>query len=352
MRKILIITSSLQLGGIERVSTSLANAFSEAGYVVSFLTIFRHKKFFSLKEEIFCIEPGVGIPQRLNILTAPVRIRRSVKKFNPDTILVFNKFYGALTLLGLMFCKVPVYITERASPHYRFPLPIHVFNKIIFSLFSPDGIIAQTNYAATFQREYYKNGVPVKVINNPLSEIKSYNLPRKKVVIAVGRLNDRLKGFDLLIEAFSIIKNQDWQLQFAGNKIEESGLKVLVKEKNLDDRVIFLGQVTDIDKLYSEAGIFVLPSRSEGFPNALVEAMACGAPCISFKCKAGPEEIITHNENGLLVEADDVKALAEAIDFLIENPLERNRIGENAKKVRNRFDKDVIAMKYLDFILS
>lgn len=352
LSKILIISSSLKLGGIERASSNLANEFARAGHLVYFFCVFRQKPFFSLEKSVEIIEPRVKSSQRLNIIDAPLRIRRAVKKIKPDAILVFNKFYSAQTLLGLAGLKYKIFVSERASPFYRFPFTIEIFNKLVFSIFKPTGVVAQTHFAANKQKEYYKKGTSIKVIPNALREIKKFDVQKRQVVLGVGRLSDHLKGFDLLIDAWSQLKNKQWNLVLTGRMEENPIIEEKVRKYGLENNIEFVGRVNNIDLLYAEAGVFVIPSRSEGFPNALVEAMASGLPVISFNFHTGVEEIITKNHNGILVENGNTKKLAEAIDFLIADEAERSRLGKNAKEIRNRLEGKQISSEVLGFILT
>ena len=193
----------------------------------------------------------------------------------------------------------------------------------------------------------------IKVIPNALMDIQLYpdNI-RKRQILAVGRLNDHLKGFDRLLEAFAKIKDQYWQLVFVGDDKDGCHLKKQALELNVLSRVLFLGKVMDMSMVYAQAGIFVIPSRSEGFPNALCEAMAAGLPCISYDFIAGPRDIITDGHDGLIVENGNSDGMAAAIDYLIENPKERDRLGGNALSIRDRLKLDVIGKDYLTFIMD
>jgi glycosyltransferase involved in cell wall biosynthesis len=228
---------------------------------------------------------------------------------------------------------------------------VSLFNKIVYTICTPAGLISQTWLAAEKQQRFFKNRTRIKVIHNGVKKVILYpETKRQKKILAVGRLNDHLKGFDRLIEAFAIIKDQDWQLVFAGPDEKGEHLKNQAYELGVHNRVRFLGQVKDMDRLYAEAGIFVIPSRSEGFPNALCEAMAAGLPSISFDFCAGPRELINSDENGLIVPDGDINSLAGAIDYLISEPKERDRLGNKAMEIRDRLDANKIADQWLAFI--
>jgi glycosyltransferase involved in cell wall biosynthesis len=353
LKKILIISPSLKMGGMERAACNLANIFADKGYNVYYYVIFKNKRFFKLNNNIILIEPEGEInPQRLKILRTLFKIRKTVKITKPDTIIVFNKFYSAVTMVALAGIKVPIFISDRASPLFSWPIHIAVFNKIIFGLLKPTGAIAQTIVAAEYQAKYFSRKTKIAVIPNLLKEVKCYDIKKENIILAVGRLNDALKGFDRLIEAFSKIYAPDWKLVFAGGDEEGEQLQQQAKKLGISDRVNYLGKVGDIDRIYSEAKIFVIPSRSEGFPNALCEAMAAGLPCISFDFIAGPRELIINDYNGYIVENGNINELAKKIKYLIENEAERSRIGKNAIAIREKLNKEVITNNLLEFVIK
>lgn len=353
-KKICIVGPSLQLGGIERASVTIANYLKVAGHEILFLTIFKQRQFFQLEKDIRIDEPEDGSNMtRLHPIRTILRIRRVVSRFKPDSILAYNKFYASLVVLALFGTSYPVYVSDRASPYYRWRQSIKWFMKAVYLVFPPKGAIAQTTLAAAFQKKYFSKKTKVKVIPNAIRSVIQYpGIYREKIILAVGRLHDRLKGFDQLIEAFALVDRPEWKLTFAGSTKGAEYLEELVLKHKLEDRVVFLGEVKNIDLHYAKAGIFVIPSRSEGFPNALCEAMSAGAPCISFDFVAGPRDIITSGVDGIIVKEGNVIEMASAIENLIDNPELRKQVGENAANTSKRFECEIIGQKIADFILA
>ena len=239
--KRLIIAPCLAMGGIERASSNTANGLSELGAKVYFLSLFKKEAFFKLNEGIEIIEPQGFNKTKLSLFKSILWIRKEVKRVNPEHILVFNKFYGAITALALLGTKYPYFLSERSSPLFVWRQPMRAINKFAFSIKPPKGVIAQTNIAAEYQRKYFKK-TEVIVIPKSVREVQLFpEIKREKVILAVGRLNDYLKGFDLLIESFAKLKNQDWELHIAGGDEEGEALKEQAERLGVINRIKSLG---------------------------------------------------------------------------------------------------------------
>ena len=349
--KLIVIGPSLSMGGVERATSNTLNGLVEMVKTdnLIFLSIFKRNFFFKIDDKIKVIEPENININKINLLKTIFYIRKNCliqKRDNEKCkVLVFGKFYGAIVSLALIFTGIPIFISDRQSPLYKWGLKNKFFNKISYKLNPPQGVIAQTEIAATYQRKYFKKS-KVVVIPNSVREVKLYpEIKREKVILAVGRLNDYLKGFDLLIESFAKLKNQDWELHIAGGDEEGEALKEQAERLGVINRIKFLGKVKEIDKCYAYAGMFVIPSRSEGFPNALAEAMTAGCCCVAFDFVAGPRDLIVNNENGCIVSNVDVFALANTIDELILNHHKRAMLGENAIEMRLKLKQSLIVEK-------
>jgi glycosyltransferase involved in cell wall biosynthesis len=158
--------------------------------------------------------------------------------------------------------------------------------------------------------------------------------PGEVLITTVGNIR-RVKGHDIFIKAAAFVAPLYPKVSFciAGDVLEEDyyqELKALVQESKLSDRFHFVGGVTDMQSHLSAADIFVLPSRSEGFSNAIVEAMAASLPVIATTV-GGNAEAVKDGLSGLLVPSDDPVALSAAIIRLLANPSEAKAMGEAGK---------------------
>jgi GalNAc-alpha-(1->4)-GalNAc-alpha-(1->3)-diNAcBac-PP-undecaprenol alpha-1,4-N-acetyl-D-galactosaminyltransferase len=193
------------------------------------------------------------------------------------------------------------------------------------------------------------------VIPNPLAtsalEISSKDSPdldsNKKWIAAMGRLI-HLKGFDRLLAAFGKLapKHPDWQLVIIGEGELRSDLQQLIERLGLKERVKLLGFVNNPIAVLKNSEFFVLSSRTEGFPYALLEAMSCGLPAIAIECTSGPREIIRDGTDGILVTDGDIEALAAAMDRLMSDATERRRLAARAPEVLERFALEKIIAQW------
>lgn len=186
------------------------------------------------------------------------------------------------------------------------------------------------------------------VIPNPLTNYPTQQADwNNKVVISVGRY-DFQKGFDMLIEAWVQVasKHPDWQLRIFGPgynmlyqlQADNLGLKGVVHCMGVSDRVY--------DEM-AKASFYVLSSRYEGFGLVLIEAMAVGLPCVAFACPAGPKDIVSDHQDGLLVERNNVRKLADAINYLIEHDEVRQRYAAQAIINSRRYNLDNIMKMWM-----
>ncbi|MGK0639163.1 glycosyltransferase [Schleiferia thermophila] len=349
MKKIVVIGPNAGMGGVERASVNIANGFVEFGNEVTYIALIPKSPFFELKSKY--IEPNGFNNGSMDLIKTLRYIRKHVIDIKPDAILCFTKFYAAIANMALIFSRYKIYVTERSSPLYKWPEKIEWFCRLSFSLKKVNGVISQTSIASEFHKKYYGN-TKYTIIPNAIREIKLYPyVKREKIILAVGRFQDTCKGFDLLVKAFNGVSNDEWRLVFAGGTREEGKYLLDFANENKKSMIDFIGPVKDIDLLYARAGIFVMPSRSEGYPNALAEALIAGCCCISFDFTAGARDLIKDGFNGVLIEPENYVKLGEVLSELIVNKNKRELYSSNARLIKNNLDYSKIIQSYLKFIL-
>jgi len=204
-----------------------------------------------------------------------------------------------------------------------------------------DQVVVLTKADANRWKWFCRN---VVVIPNPLSIATNKISPcESKQIIAVGRLN-REKGFDFLIDAWKIVYRQhpDWILRIYGEGDMRSLLQSQINTCGLQQAVFLMGNTSHIIDKYLNSSIFILSSRSEGFPLACLEALACGLPIVSFKL-TGVQDLIKNEENGYLTKKiGDTQSMSNAICKLIESDILRKRFGQNSLEIAKKYDVKVI----------
>ncbi|MGL2964111.1 glycosyltransferase family 4 protein [Flavobacterium sp. RSB2_4_14] len=353
-KKICIVSPSLKMGGIERALTVLANYFVAEGNTVSFISAQGGEKFYILDSEIQFFEPQTkrtkGIIGKVIFYFSMVFfIRKAIKQQDPDVVLSFGDAFNPLVLLALLGTKFPVYISDRTSPDFPFNPIIRFGKKWLYP--KSAGFIAQTKRAADYKKLHFRNQLHIKIIPNALKETVSTAISKQKNILCVGRLSIE-KGQDRLVKAFAkITDSTDWKLILAGDGPMQKELEQLAIDLEIIDQVVFLGKVQNVDQLLSESAIFVLPSRLEGFPNALCEAMAAGLPCICFD-SIPTEALIESNENGIVVAENDIEALSNALSLLMNDSALRNELGNKAKEIKDTLAVSVIGKQVFDFMFE
>jgi glycosyltransferase involved in cell wall biosynthesis len=352
--KIVFVAPSLQLGGMERASSLMADYFFSNDIDVIFITLYNFPHFYTLNPKIKIIDPQIDKSKEIKIIyyiKLVFFLRKQFKNIHPDRIVSYGDWTNMLIILASINLNLRIFISDRASPGIRFNSFVSILRWFLYK--RAYGIIAQTDRAAMQKRKMLGPNINIKVIPNPIKPIILYpEITRSNYILGIGR-HWSVKGLDRLITAFSFLKNHDYKLLIAGSKGPSSKhLENLVLKLDLEKKVVFLGSISNIDQLAATCKIFVLSSYSEGFPNALIESMAAGLACISFDIIAGPKEIITHFEDGLLVEDGNIVDLTNQIQYLIDNENEIKRLGSNAMKIKERLSIKKIGQQYIDFILS
>lgn len=351
-RRLTLVVPSLALGGAERVVANMANHWAAAGDTVTVITLS------AATTDTYSLDPAVtrigldlmraSVGRLRAIFNNWIRVRRlrdAITKSRPDTVISFTDRMNVITLLACRKLNVDTVISERIDPsQHQIGRDWSALRRMLYS--RARALVVQTD-SVRRQMESIMDGHPIYVIPNFVERPADRSSePHSKAtgglqLAAMGRL-DYQKGFDLLIEAFALAaKDQpNWSLVILGEGPERQRLEEQIHASGLQPRVQLLGWVPDPSSVLRDCNAFVLSSRFEGFPNALLEAMALGLPAISFDCPSGPAEIIRHEVDGLLVPAEDVAALAAAIRRLLADDPLRAKLGKEAGRVVERFSSE------------
>jgi len=352
---------NLECGGAEKMVINLANYFCKKNIKIDLILI--QKKGDFLKN----VSKNIRIIN-LNSNRAFYSIYPLIKylrKNRPKVLISTLNHVNIVALISVFisFTKTKIFI--RSVNTFSMNLKslskskemIQRFSALILYRFA-DNIISNSMQSADDLAKTLKlNRKKIKVIYNPTITPNIYKkmeeyishpwLNSKQItIIGVGRL-EKVKNFTNLIRAVKILKNKiDAKLIILGEGSERKNLEKLIKNLNLKNSVKLMGFQQNPYSFIYRSNLFVLSSDSEGLPNALIEAMACGTPVVSTNCPSGPSEILENGKYGKLVPVNNPEALAEAIIETLNNPIESSILQERA----SFFSVKRSAEKYLNLI--
>lgn len=355
-RIICLVIPTLKGGGMERVMSELANYFSEKGHEVHIFFLVNHSPFYTINPEINIHFPKLNYDQqkgkRIKFWLFILRyLRKNIVRLKADTVFSIPQGYSMVTILALLGTGIPVYISDRNSPN----MPLKSLDLKARKLLYPKaaGIVAQTSFAKSGLLNKGIRNDNIEVIPNLIKEITNYPVPatEKKIILSIGRLV-REKNQEELIEIFSEIDHNGWELHIVGSGPLKEKLIQKANDRGVADAVIFTPRVADVDKVMATAAIFAFTSIYEGFPNSLVEAMAYPLACISYDCIAGPSDIIDDHKNGFLVIRGDKEQYKNKLVQLMESKELRESFKKESLQIRKTLSREVIGDKFLNFILQ
>lgn len=329
-------------GGTERVTTLIANTLDENRHKIFLLSLSNgNNPFFELNKNInvqSLFEEKVSMKK--HFLQCVKKIRDFLIKNKIETLIVVDSISCVFTVPACIGLKVNHICWE----HFNLKVNLGSSSRTLGRWMAArwcDKIVTLTERDKSFWDVEFKLGATEKVITipNPSPYRLQNNIPKlsNKTILCVGRLTHQ-KGFDLLIDAWSKVAPEltDWKILIVGGGEDEKMLKSMADQKNVSDSIIFLGQQKNMDQFYRQASFFCMSSRFEGLPMVLLEAQSYGLPIVAFDCDTGPAEIITHNNNGYLVDCFDIDKLNFYLKKIVndDNIFEEmiNNSYENIKK--------------------
>ena len=353
-------------GGAGNASAHIADQFERMGHSVTVVT----SRFGTLPHRevkggmtIYRI-PGLRrrqdrsnpLEQILFILSAALWTLRMIPRFGPHaTLAFFGVPSGPVAWLIKKLFRIPYIVSLRGGdvPGFR-PYDFRLYHKL----------------AAPFLRVIWRNAAAVVANSGGLRQLANAFDPRFEIpvipngidldsykitgrdwtfprLLSAGRIVHQ-KGLDLAMRGLGGLKELNWEWHIAGDGPQMPILQSLAKELGIGDRVHFLGWQSreELMKCYGQSNIFLFPSRHEGMPNALLEAMASGLPVVA-SCIAGNEELVVDGETGYLVPSEDIESLQTALKKLLSDPLLREQMGRASRQyVEANYSWETTAQQY------
>jgi glycosyltransferase involved in cell wall biosynthesis len=339
---IVLLTSSLGAGGAERVATTLSNAWAARGDQVSIIPTFSGggSPFYELDDnvELLYLADVVGVKRRsyLSSVKRLFALRRLLKEREPDVIISFLPNVNVAAVISTAFLNIPLIICERSDPSARnYSISWRLACNLAYRF--SDLLVVQTEAVANKMPDIYTGLRKVRVVPNPLPEdivqLSHWSSSNRKVLLSLGRLSFE-KQIDQIIRAFSGISEQftNWDLYIYGDGPLKAELDKTIQDLNLQDRIFLKGRTDDPWGVMATADVFVMASRYEGFPNALLEAMGLGLACITYDCPSGPHEITRGGLDAMLVPLNDECALSKAMMKIMEDEKLRVSMGRQGRE--------------------
>ena len=372
--RITLVISTLSGGGAERVAANMANYWAASGREVTILTTGYggQSSSYDLNPRVAhlhlagpqfnisltdqqALVPLVGLANSCSEVervvlakhaTHILKLRQAIMNTRPDAVISYIDETNILALAATLETGLKVIVTEHCDPNYNsIGAGLEMLRRRLYP---------HAKYVVALTEESLRYFSPIagirgRVIPNavtPSAFSTSGEMAQRsngKTLMAMGRLSHE-KGFDLLIGAFALVaeKHAAWSLDIWGEGPQRSYLESRVQKLGLAHQVRMPGFTRRPFEAMRRADLFALSSLCEGFSNVLIEAMACGLAVVSFDCPSGPRHIIRDGVDGLLVPPRNARAMAEALDRLMVDDLERKRLASHAKEAGERFGMEKV----------
>ena len=358
--KLSLVISSLGAGGAERVLTTIAAGLAARGHEVVLTTLSGGDDFFDAGPGVRRVSLGVMGPsahRRQAVVRAwatVTALRRALLAEGPDVVLSFVDRTNVAVLLAVA-TKLPVVVSERTDPRRHDPGAW--WSRLRRLAYRRAAVVVVQSEAFRPWAEAMRPR-RVAVVPNPVTPVPSEEVVPADVastlpyVVAVGRLGFE-KGFDQLVEAFGDVvlpRRPDLSLVIAGDGPERDRLARLIASRGLGARVHLIGRRPEVGALVAAARLLALPSRFEGFPNVVLEAMARRVPVVAFACPGGVTDVVVDGVSGVLVAEGDVQALGTAIVSVDGDDERRLALAAGGAAVAAAHEADRIIDQWLEIL--
>lgn len=365
--RLIFLMPSLALGGAEKVASLILPILSTHFNLT--LALLENRLSYPTPELVRIVAFSRPLAsQTAHVLRIPYHLSAlfmMVKRHKPSIVLSFMEQANILNLLTATMTGHRAVISQRIAPHQQFAAR-GLLGRLILEASrrlyprATHIISVSCGVRDILLAEYKLDPNRVSMIPNPVNldslaqqadSDPSIRLP-PRFILHVGRLSVTQKAQDLLLEAFSRIHNKDPNLTLVlvGDGPDKAFIERHIQSLGLTHAVLLAGWQSDVAAIMARAQLLVLCSRYEGWPNVLVEAMACGCPVVATDCPTGPREILRDSEFGILVPKGDPEALTMAIGSLLSNSRRRLFFQGQARRRAVDFDVRGVSSQYVSLL--
>lgn len=354
-KSIMYVINNLGFGGAQKVQVFLANKSIRFFDSVQIVSLFKDDQVFTIDEKIelkfFKNKPKKRYLFSKIILYFKIiiKLRSEIKLNKPDIAVVFSSEEVFLVKIASIFLKLKIVGSERYNP-LGLPKYKKMLNRLFFR-FANHLIIQVPDLEQFYRRDN------ITVIPNPYyseNEITPCSIQRFDKIVAISARFEYRKGIDILLKAFHIFQktHSSFELDIYGDGTLIEEYRKIINELAITNVNFYPAQINIID-LVKCAKLFVLPSREEGMPNILIEALASGMPSIASNCPpGGPKYLSSNNTKLLLYETENFQELAEKMTIVVDNKEVSKYLSSNAIEIRNELDPNRIYEQWLDVFMD
>lgn len=353
VKKIAFYINAIHEGGAERVMINLCRQFADAGTDTTLITSFRDAWEYDVPTNVkrLSLEENDCDQRIRKNIRRIVRLRKLCKKEKYDCLISFMAEPNYRAVLSTIGLPTKTVISVRNDPEKEY---LGKVGRILATklLIRADGCVFQTQDAQEWfpQELIQKSCIIFNAVKDEFYDIENEPIPGR--IVTVGRLENQ-KNHQLLIEAFEQIykKHPYIKLDIYGSGSLREYLQKLIDNKSLTNVITLKGPTKDVKGVLRSTHIFVLSSDFEGMPNALMEAMAAGVPCVSTDCPCGGSRMLLgDNQYGVLVPTNDKEALIKAIESMLINVVKTNQYRIAAKNRSKEFASDRVFQQWSDYL--
>ena len=354
-KKILVVISSLRRGGAERVVSRLTQAWAQEHRVTVVVFNAEGRAYLHGGTLVDLDVPSRGGLLR-KMLAATRRIfqlRRLMARVEPDFVFGFMESANLSLVVASSFTPWRRRLTVSVHNDPSRMHSLHRLGAFLLYRCAARVVAVSQGVGERLSRKILLAPSRITVIYNPvaLKEVESVTAFLSPPVpgpyfFAAGRLAPQ-KDFARMLRLFAMLPPDGTRLIIAGDGPERASLHALAATAGLSGRVVFLGNVENPFVYMQHAIAFLMTSRYEGFPMALIEALACGCPVLAMDCDFGPREAVRDGQDGFIVSPQDESAFVSKLSLLASDRTLRDKLGASAVRRARDFDTTSIASQWL-----